>query len=198
MRKQVLAIVLVGFAALAPAQSPSVYTSDGRLKFPADYREWIFLSSGLDMSYRKMGGMDHSMFDNVFVNPAAYREFLRTGTWPDETLLAMEARGATEKGSINQSGKFQTTDMMGLEVHVKDTKRFPGGWAFFAFGGKEPAAQLPTSADCYSCHRDHGAVDTTFVQFYPTLLGIAKEHGTAKPQRQPSPLADATGIHRRQ
>ena len=36
----------------------------------------------------------------------------------------------------------------------------------------------PTSANCYSCHADHGAVDTTFVQFYPTLLPIAKSKDT--------------------
>jgi hypothetical protein len=37
---------------------------------------------------------------------------------------------------------------------------------------------IPTSADCYSCHADHGAVDTTFVQFYPTLLPIARSKGS--------------------
>ena len=37
---------------------------------------------------------------------------------------------------------------------------------------------VPTTADCYSCHADHAAVDTTFVQFYPTLLPIAKNKGT--------------------
>ena len=31
---------------------------------------------------------------------------------------------------------------------------------------------------CYSCHSDHAAVDTTFVQFYPTLLPIAKSKQT--------------------
>jgi hypothetical protein len=37
---------------------------------------------------------------------------------------------------------------------------------------------MPQTANCYSCHQDHGAVDTTFVQFYPTLMGIAKDKGT--------------------
>ncbi len=189
MRKQLRTLMLVAFCALT-TQAVSVlgsdtpvssFTPDGRLKFPERYREWIFLSSGLDMSYLDRGMEDHSMFDNVFADPAAYHEFLRSGTWPDGTLLAMEARGATGKGSINQSGKFQNGEVMGIEVHVKDTKRFPGGWAFFGFGGdKQPATQIPTAADCYSCHRDHGAVDTTFVQFYPTLLSIAKQHGTVK------------------
>jgi hypothetical protein len=37
---------------------------------------------------------------------------------------------------------------------------------------------IPTTAGCYSCHSEHGAVNTTFVQFYPTLLPIAKLKGT--------------------
>ena len=174
-----LAVVL--FAVSATGDPGSVYEPDGRMKFPKDYREWIFLSSGLDMSYREMPGMgDHSMFDNVFVEPAAYRVFLRTGTWPEETRFALETRGAKGKGSINQRGKFQSGEPMGVEVHVKDAKRFAGGWAFFGFQGTESAPQIPTGAECYACHQKNGAVDTTFVQFYPTLLGIAKQKGTLR------------------
>jgi hypothetical protein len=32
--------------------------------------------------------------------------------------------------------------------------------------------------DSYSCHDKNGAVDTTFVQFYPTLIDLAKQKGT--------------------
>src|SRR5215469_13892173 len=162
------------------------FTAEGRLKFPERYREWVYLSSGLDMRYTEEGGNPtHSMFDNVFVDPLAYREFLRTGRWADGTMLVLEARGAAEKGSINQHGHYQTRDVMGVEVHVKDTKRFQGGWAFVAFRGQEPADAIPQSADCYSCHREHGAVDTTFVQFYPTLLEAA-----ARKVLPPQPSAD--------
>ena len=73
--------------------------------------------------------MGHSMFDNVFADPAAYREFMRTGTWPDGTQLLLEVRGASEKGSINQHGNYQDGAVMGLEVHVKDVARFEGGWS---------------------------------------------------------------------
>ncbi len=185
LRIQGLAVSLLALALLSGSQAgesnAAAYTPQGRMKFPDGYREWIYLSSGLDMSYRETAGADgHSMFDNVFADPGSYRQFLSTGTWPEGTLLVMEVRGAAQKGSINRSGRFQTGDAMGVEVHVKDGKRFAGGWAFFAFAGTQPAAQIPTTAQCYSCHRDHAAVDTTFVQFYPTLLGIARQHGTVK------------------
>ena len=156
------------------------YTADGRLELPADYRDWVYLSSGLDMSYREPE-TGHSMFSNVFVNRRSYEAFLKTGTWPDRTVLFMEVRSASSKGSINTSGQFQAGQPMGAEAHVKDTKRFPGGWAFFAYSSLAPAVQIPTTAECYSCHEQHAAVDTTFVQFYPTLLPVAQAHKTIKP-----------------
>jgi len=136
------------------------------------------LNLRFDMSYNppmQMG--NHHMFDNVFVNPAAYQAFTKTGTWPDKTMLVLEERGAQGKGSINQQGNYQGP-VMGLEVHVKDEARFPGQWAFFGFGDGKTSKMIPTTTDCYSCHAAHAAVDTTFVQFYPTLLPIATSKST--------------------
>ena len=154
------------------------YTADAQLKLPEHYREWVYLTSGFDMSYNPAGmDMDHHMFDNVFVNPEAYKVFVQTGTWPDKTVFVLEGRRAAGRGSINQKGNYQS-DIMGVEVHVKDEARFPGKWAFFGFGQGKTAKMIPLSADCYSCHAEHAAVDTTFVQFYPTLLPIATSKGT--------------------
>jgi hypothetical protein len=181
-----LAVLAATLAAMTPqassnkdssANSP-VYTTDGNLKFPQNYREWIYVTSGVDMSYSPNMAMDHSMFDNVFVNPEAYKAFLQTGTWPDKTMLVLEGRVAGIKGSINKSGHFQTGEVMGREVHVKDEARFPGKWAFFNAEDGVTGKLLPREMDCYSCHEQHGAVDTTFVQFYPTLLEIAKKKNT--------------------
>jgi Cytochrome P460 len=183
----VLALLIVG-AALAPANQGGAapanvphYTADGQLKFPENYREWIYLTSGMDMSYRPDMNMGHSMFDNVFVNPEAYKYFLTNGTWPDKTMLVLEVRKAETKSAINKSGHYQTTELMGREVHVKDESRFPGKWAFFGFDGKLTAQAFPTEMDCYPCHAQHTAVDTTFVQFYPTLIEIARKKGTLSP-----------------
>jgi hypothetical protein len=133
------------------------------------------------MSYNPAMSMDHHMFDNVFVNPDAYRSFLQTGTWPDKTMLVLEVRGAQSKGSINKAGNYQGITLMGLEVHLKDEARFSGKWAFFGFGDNKTATMTPQTAKCYSCHENHAAVDTTFVQFYPTLLPIATAKGTLSP-----------------
>jgi hypothetical protein len=164
----------------AASSDAPAYAANGDLLPLSNYREWIYLTSGIDMSYSpKASDMDHSMFDNVFVTPAAYSSFRATGTWPDKTILVLEVREARTRGSINQRGHFQGEDLMGFEVHVKDEARFPGKWAFFDFDSPEKNGTLiPQGAPCYTCHASHAAVDTTFVQFYPTLLPIAQKKGT--------------------
>jgi hypothetical protein len=174
-------------AALAGADRPSRYDdgprfdASGKLLLPANYREWVFLSSGLGMNYGPLAAKadENPRFDNVFVAPSAYRYFLDTGRWPDKTLLLLEVRAAQSKGSINNGGHFQS-ELVGIEAEVKDEGRFPGKWAFFGLGRATSGKQIPTTADCYSCHAANGAVDNTFVQFYPTLLSVAKEKGTLK------------------
>jgi hypothetical protein len=167
----------VGTDNAATADGPN-YTPDGQLKMPEKYREWIFLTSGVDMSYAPNAAMaGHSMFDNVFVNPASYRAFQQTGTWPDRTTLVLEIRGAEGASSINKRGHTQSPEIMGIEVHVKDAK-LEGGWGFFEFNGPGSAKLTKRPATCYQCHESHAAVDTTFVQFYPTLLELAKTKQT--------------------
>lgn len=158
------------------------YTKDNHMVRPENYREWVWLSSGLGMSYTPGPPDQNPDFDNVFVNPSAYRAFLATGRWPDKTVLVLETRSSVSKSSINQSGRVQG-EVTGMEVHVKDQARFPGKWAFFAFGRSGKTGNLfPRQANCYSCHEQHGAVDTTFVQFYPTLMDVATHKGTVRPQ----------------
>jgi hypothetical protein len=175
--------ILLSAIGLYPSGKPSPsgpeYTADGEMKFPENYRQWVYLTTGFDMSYNPASRMGHDMFDNVFVNPEAYKTFVETGTWPDKTVFVLEARMAESKGSINKAGNYQGTDIMGIEVHVKDEARFDGKWAFFGgFEDAKTAKMIPQTMECYSCHSAHAAVDTTFVQFYPTLLPIAKSKGT--------------------
>jgi hypothetical protein len=161
-----------------PQNRGPAYTADGKLLLPENYRDWVFLTSSFDLSYMEGMPMGDHTLDNVFINPESYKSFLATGTWPDKTLLLKENRLAPSAGSINKAGNYQSTRIVGIEVHVKDEARFKDKWGFFAFGGKEPAQMIPQAASCYSCHAAHAAVDTTFAQFYPTLLPIAQAKGT--------------------
>lgn len=172
----------------APASGPPeapTFLDNGQLARPADYREWVFVTSGLGMTYGPAKTDGEPRFDNVFVTRPAYRAFLESGAWPDRTLFVLEVRRGEAHVSINNGGRTQGK-LVALEAAVKDRSRYPdGGWAYVSFDGPDgplaSAAPLAASASCYACHRDHGAVDHTFVQFYPTLLDAARRHGTIAP-----------------
>jgi hypothetical protein len=145
------------------------FTSDGKLRLPSDYREWIYVSTGLGMSYRDGSADNDPRFDNVFVQREAYREFSRNRLWPNGTMFVLELRKSSDHGSILKAGRFQA-DVVSIEASVKDSRRFANKWAYFDFGqtGRE-ASPLPED-QCFSCHRQNGAIDNTFIQFYPVLL----------------------------
>ena len=172
----IAAIVLAGQT--TPSDAPQ-FTADGQLALPKDYRDWIYLSSGLGMTYGPAAQADQGnpMFDNVFVNRTAYKAFLESGRWPDKTTFILEIRRAAGKGSINNAGHYQI-DTVAVEAAVKDESRFPQKWAYFGFGRNDKATPLPSTSGCNSCHSQNAAVENTFVQFYPTLLEIATQKST--------------------
>jgi hypothetical protein len=186
---------LVSFQSLASAQQPEapVFTNTGQLVRPLDYRSWVFVTSGLGMTYgpAQPAAGRPPLFDNVFVTREAYATFLRSGAWPDKTMFILEGRRAETNVSINNGGHTQG-EMAFMEAAVKDTARFSstGGWGYFSFDSRdglmENAAPLPATASCYACHSANTAVDNTFVQFYPELFAVAKAKGTVKPTYDPS------------
>ncbi|HEY1461839.1 MAG TPA: cytochrome P460 family protein [Terriglobales bacterium] len=183
MKKSFFVLLLIAacMAIVAAAPEPNSdhpqFTTKNELILPANYRQWVFLSSGLGMSYGSSS--DHPMFTNVFTPQWAYNEFLKSGKWPNQSIFVVEERGSETKGSINHGGRFQT-DIMGLAVEVKDESRFPDKWAYFGFSGEgNPSSANPKTA-CWQCHEDHAAVEHTFVQFYPTLKPVAQKFGTYK------------------
>ena len=69
----VLALLIMPLAVLA---------QDGdKMAVPANYRDWVFLTSSLDLNYAtaEPGPNQRHMLDNVFVNPEAYKAFQHSG-----------------------------------------------------------------------------------------------------------------------
>jgi hypothetical protein len=187
-----LFLAAAGTSAQQAADVGPEYAADGSLARPSDYREWIYLTSGLGMTYgpSAQGEGRSPMFDNVFVTPSAYRAFMRTGRWPERTMFVLEIRASEEQVSINTGGRTQGR-VVAVEVALKDSARFPQTtWGYFDFGAgataKASAPALPATARCYACHGEHAAVENTFVQFYPELMDVARRLGTVNKAYDPA------------
>ena len=90
---------LRGQQASSPSPSPDSprFTAANELMRPADFREWMFVTSGLGMTYNEVVTgvpVRTPNFTNVYVNPSAYRSFAKTGQWPEKTMFmsAMPSR----------------------------------------------------------------------------------------------------------
>jgi len=173
-----LAVRVPSVTAAENESNQPVYSKDGKLTLPPNYREWFFLTSGLGMNY-STGVSAHPMFTNVFVPPEAYKAFKATGKWPDKTQFVLEMVQPATHGSINKGGHYQNV-LMGWDVEVKDSTR-PQQWTYYNFDAKDTSADPIASTACLKCHTANAAVENTFVQFYPTLLDFAVERGLIKP-----------------
>src|SRR5882762_3177100 len=112
-------LAIAGLGEPSPQGKAPRFLDNNEIALPENYREWIFVSSGLGMSYGPLeqAHSDNPRFDNVFVKPEAYRSFLKTGKWPNGTMFVMEVRRAKTNESINNAGNFQA-DLLGIEAEV--------------------------------------------------------------------------------
>jgi hypothetical protein len=112
-------------------------------------------------------------------------------------MFALEVRDSVSPA--RSTGRPLQSDVVAIEVHVRDTKRYKdtNGSAFFGFGGgisapPASAPAVPADAGCIACHKPNGAVDSTFVQFYPTALAVAEAKGTLRADYVPPPPSPAS------
>jgi hypothetical protein len=152
------------------------YTSGDELVRPENYREWVFLSSRLRVNSKASSG-EGETFGDVFLSRPAYYQFRATGSWPDKTVFVLEKRMSRGKTSAEIVDHYET-DLMGISVEVKDTARFAEKWAYFSFDSSTKTAKANPKAMCWQCHNGGGAVENTYVQFYPTLKPLAQQFGT--------------------
>lgn len=173
---QVFGAILSAAWANGADKPDAVFDGKETLLLPKAYREWVFVGSSLGLRYdsdsNKDSGNEAQRFNNVYLNPFGYREFSRTGRFPDGTILILEIVRAETKKEPGLQGLFQK-EVVGLEAAVKDNQRFEGAWAYFSFDDKngklkDKTPPLPP-ASCYDCHHQKAATDHVFTQFYPVL-----------------------------
>jgi tetratricopeptide (TPR) repeat protein len=163
-----------------PNSNAPQYTADGQLLRPANYREWVYVSTGLGMSYSAGGPGNSPAFTTVFVNPESYKSFMQTGKWPDKTVFALEVYSSASHGSINKAGRYQDS-LLALEAEVKDESKGENTWSYYGFGTDAPTAKAFPKSECWQCHEKNAAVEHSFAQFYPAFIETALAKGTVKP-----------------
>ena len=182
-RLLLLALLSTSILAFAAAQNQSVVQSVARfegtatLLRPEGYREWIFVGSSLGLAYSQDPAVTRgaNIYKNVYINPSSYREFSRTGKFPEGTMMALELFSSDVKKEPGLQGSFEK-DFVSLEMSVKDSARFKEGWGYFNFsegGVLKAKAEANPPNRCFSCHDQNAATDHVFTQFYPVLRAVA-------------------------
>lgn len=181
--------------AVPPAASREPqYDDKGALKTPTGFERWVFVGSNIGLKYkRSQPGAAHREqdrqkaakvgdFHNVYIRPESYEAYLKTGKFPEKTVLVMdvyEARERDDKGIV--SGGLFPGKQLRIEVAVKNSKRPDGSstdWAYYEFDPMTTAtAKAFPDRSCYDCHRKHASADNVWTQFYPALRTPAKDRG---------------------
>ena len=157
------------------AQAAAKYTTKGELIMPKNFRQWVFVGAPVTPNDMNDGKAAFPEFHHVYINPASFASYKKTGVFPGGTVIVKELVGVGAKKSASGNGYF-AGDFIGIAVTVKDAKRFakePGNWAYFSFMGDDgkalSSAKAQATAACNTCHQQNAAEDWVFTQHYPVL-----------------------------
>ncbi|RZN83390.1 MAG: cytochrome P460 [Winogradskyella sp.] len=150
--------------------------SNGELIRPTDYRKWIYVGTPLTPNDMNSGKAAFPEFHNVYIDPASYKHYKKTGTWREGTILIKELVSVGGKSAASGSGYFMG-EFIGLEATIKSKKHFPsepGNWAYFSFTNPTEGTLAATgkafaTGKCNSCHNSSADDDFVFTQHYPVL-----------------------------
>jgi len=149
--------------------------ADGDLERPQDYRTWIYVGTPVTPNDMNNGKAAFPEMHNVYMDPASYNHWKKTGVWREGTILIKELVSVGTKAAVSGNGYFMG-EFIGLEATIKSAKHFPdepGNWAYFSFtnpGGdlKDTGTAFKTN-QCNACHNANAADDFVFTQHYPVL-----------------------------
>lgn len=160
------------------------FDASGALEQPSGFRRWVFIGSPLTPNALNDGAAGFPEYHNVYVEPAAYEHYLQHSEWPDGTMMVKELQltkkaGFADGSRLEASGRgYFPAAPNGLDVSVKDTKRFADtrGWGFFNFGHHAPPYQVSAPAApagaCAGCHIANAHEDMVFSDFYRQLAPL--------------------------
>ncbi len=163
-------------------QSSVVFNADGTVQVPTGFRKWVFVGAPLTPNGLNDGKAGFPEYHNVYVEQKNVDAYLKTGEFPEGTVIVKELTRVLNPtfpdGSRKEpSGRgYFNGEYNGIDLTIKDSKRFAktNGWGFFTFG-HHPLPYDKTSAEkpvteCAGCHiANVAATDMTWIQFYPLL-----------------------------
>lgn len=167
------------------------YDKEGNLLRPTGFEKWVVVGTSIGLGYSDGGRADPNdpgTFHNVYLQSEAFDHYVESGEFPEQTVFVVtnqRSQPAKTKGPVSRTG-FVAAATSGLEIAIKDSKKYPDGWAYFMFHdkpGKSPTGRSAERAferkDCFDCHAEHAAKDNVFTQFY-SVLTDAREKRQAK------------------
>jgi hypothetical protein len=163
-------------------QSSVVFNADGTMQLPTGFRKWVFVGAPLTPNGLNDGKAGFPEYHNVYVEQKNVDAYLKTGEFPEGTVIVKELTRVLNPtfpdGSRKEpSGRgYFNGEYNGIDLTIKDSKRFAktNGWGFFTFGHHplpydKVAAEKPVT-ECAGCHiANVAATDMTWIQFYPLL-----------------------------
>src|ERR1043165_4618402 len=181
----------------AVAQTPQtsvVFDSQGRMKVPTGFRNWVFVGAALtpeglnngkyncDATGKNCTRSNFPEYHHVYIEQKNVDVYLKTGDFPEGTVIVKELTRVLEPtfpdGSRTEpSGRgYFNGEYNGIDLSIKDSKKYANtnGWGYYTFGHhplpyKETSEERPIS-ECAGCHIANVAkTDMTWIQFYPLL-----------------------------
>lgn len=169
-------------AAAQTEDSAASWNPDGSLNLPTGFRSWVFVGAPLTPNGLNNGKANFPEYHNVYIEKKNVDVYLKTGAFPEGTVIVKELTRVLEPkfpdGSRKEpSGRgYFNGEFNGIDLSVKDSKRFAktGGWGYFTFGHHpmpyEKTAKEASATQCAGCHTTYVAkTDMTWIQFYPLL-----------------------------
>jgi len=171
-------------AAQANQSSAAVFEPDGKVQLPDihAFRRWVQVGTPLTPEGLNDNKAGFPEFHNVYIEQKNVDAYLKTGYFPEGTVIVKELTRVLDPtfpdGSRKEpSGRgYFNGAYNGIDMTVKDSKRFAktNGWGFLTFGHHplpyEKTAAEASVTECAGCHiANVAATDMTWIQFYPIL-----------------------------
>lgn len=107
---------------------------------PKDFPSWVYLYYSPDLNFSESDRGVAESFPNVYVSPAGYAEFLRSGVLPEGTIAFRQFELEKPPNTSALAGRacricFSPDRARTADVRIKDTTRFSdtNGWGYFQF-----------------------------------------------------------------